>query len=80
MNLLFQILPRILQHIAPAFSLSGCSFVVEKSKETTARVVVWRQFGIARSYTMESSYCGCDQGIYKVCLWPRASVMYICDH
>lgn len=62
----FQTLPRILQSIAPSFSLTNCSFVVEKSKESTARVVVWRQIGIVRSYTMESSYCGCDQGPYKV--------------
>jgi len=40
--------------------------MVEKAKESTARVVVWRQLGVARSYTMESSYCGCDQGPYRV--------------
>ena len=40
--------------------------MVERVKEATARVVVWRQIGVVRSYTMESSYCGCDQGKYKV--------------
>ncbi|XP_028911597.1 cytosolic carboxypeptidase 1 isoform X2 [Ornithorhynchus anatinus] len=58
-------LPKILSHIAPAFSMSSCSFVVEKSKESTARVVVWREIGVQRSYTMESTLCGCDQGKYK---------------
>uniref|UniRef100_A0ACB8ERR1 Cytosolic carboxypeptidase 1 n=1 Tax=Sphaerodactylus townsendi TaxID=933632 RepID=A0ACB8ERR1_9SAUR len=41
--------------------MSSCSFVVEKSKESTARVVVWREIGVQRSYTMESTLCGCDQ-------------------
>ena len=61
-----QTLPRVLHHMAPSFSLANCSFMVEKSKESTARVVVWRQIGVVRSYTMESSYCGCDQGPYRV--------------
>jgi len=59
-------LPGFLDSIAPPFSLKSCSFVVEKSKEATARVVVWRQLGVARSYTMESTYCGADQGPYMV--------------
>ena len=45
----------------------GCGAVqVEKSRYATARVVVWREMGVLRSYTMESTYNGCDQGIYKV--------------
>jgi predicted nucleic acid-binding Zn finger protein len=61
----YKLLPKLLHQSAPAFSLNSCSFVVEKYKETTARVVIWRQLGVIRSYTMESSYCGCDQGQYK---------------
>lgn len=61
-----QTLPKILSQIAPAFSMASCSFVVERSKESTARVVVWREIGVQRSYTMESTLCGCDQGKYKV--------------
>uniref|UniRef100_A0A8C5ELS2 Cytosolic carboxypeptidase 1 n=1 Tax=Gouania willdenowi TaxID=441366 RepID=A0A8C5ELS2_GOUWI len=61
----YRTLPKILSQIAPAFSLSSCSFVVERSKESTARVVVWREMGVQRSYTMESTLCGCDQGKYK---------------
>lgn len=63
---LLQTLPRVLHNIAPAFSLGSCSFIVEQSKESTARVVVWREIGVVRSYTMESTYSGCDQGPYKV--------------
>lgn len=62
----FQTVPKILSQIAPAFSMASCSFVVERSKDSTARVVVWREIGVQRSYTMESTLCGCDQGKYKV--------------
>ncbi|XP_076847678.1 cytosolic carboxypeptidase 1 isoform X2 [Brachyhypopomus gauderio] len=61
----YRALPRLLSQLAPAFSLASCSFVVERSKEATARVVVWREIGVQRSYTMESTLCGCDQGRYK---------------
>ncbi|XP_066469850.1 cytosolic carboxypeptidase 1 isoform X1 [Tiliqua scincoides] len=61
----YRTLPKILSHTAPAFCMNSCSFVVEKSKESTARVVVWREIGVQRSYTMESTLCGCDQGKYK---------------
>lgn len=62
----FKTLPRVLDCIAPQFSLANCSFVVEKTKEATGRVVVWRQIGVNRSYTMESTYCGMDkEGKYK---------------
>ncbi|KAL6427330.1 hypothetical protein ACFW04_008713 [Cataglyphis niger] len=57
-----QMLPHLMQRTSPAFALPLCSFKVERNKESTARVAVWRQLGVSRSYTMESSFCGCDQG------------------
>ncbi len=35
-----------------------CSYSICRVKEATGRVVVWRQFGVTRSYTLEASYCG----------------------
>ncbi|MEE6503713.1 hypothetical protein FKM82_004911 [Ascaphus truei] len=61
----YRALPKILDKIAPAFSMANSSFLVEKSRESTARVVVWREIGVLRSYTMESTYCGFNQGTYK---------------
>ncbi|XP_044516073.1 cytosolic carboxypeptidase 4 [Gracilinanus agilis] len=61
----YRTLPKILDKVAPAFAISSCSFLVEKSRASTARVVVWREIGVLKSYTMESSYCGCNQGPYK---------------
>lgn len=61
----FQVFPKLLHLVAPGFSLSNCRFAVEKNKESTARVVAWRQFGMSRAYTMEASYCGFDEKNYK---------------
>ncbi|GAB1600068.1 cytosolic carboxypeptidase 1-like isoform X2 [Argonauta hians] len=61
----YQILPYILNQNSPAFSLQDSHFHVEEIKETSARVVVWRQMGIINSYCMESTFCGFDQGIYR---------------
>ncbi|NXC65813.1 CBPC4 carboxypeptidase, partial [Anhinga anhinga] len=62
----YRTLPKILDKVAPAFVMNSCSFLVEKSRESTARVVVWKEMGVLRSYTMESTYCGCSHGVYKV--------------
>ncbi|XP_074090237.1 cytosolic carboxypeptidase 4 isoform X2 [Macrotis lagotis] len=61
----YMTLPKILDKVSPAFAINSCSFLVEKSRASTARVVVWREIGVLRSYTMESTYCGCNQGPYK---------------
>uniref|UniRef100_H3B6W6 tubulin-glutamate carboxypeptidase n=1 Tax=Latimeria chalumnae TaxID=7897 RepID=H3B6W6_LATCH len=61
----YRTLAKILDQVAPAFVLNSCSFLVEKSRASTARVVVWREVGVLRSYTMESTYCGCNQGRYE---------------
>ncbi|XP_019332932.2 cytosolic carboxypeptidase 4 [Alligator mississippiensis] len=61
----YRTLPKILDKVATPFSMSSCSFLVEKSRASTARVVVWQEIGVLRSYTMESTYCGCSHGLYK---------------
>ncbi|CAK6980514.1 cytosolic carboxypeptidase 4, partial [Scomber scombrus] len=61
----YRTIAKTLDRIAPAFSFNSCNYLVEKSRSATARVVVWREMGVLRSYTMESTYNGCNQGIYK---------------
>jgi len=56
-----RIFPRLLAD-CPHFALGGCSFKVLRSKETTGRVVVWRQFATPNSFTLEASFCGADFG------------------
>ena len=49
------------------FSYDGCSFVIQKAKEGTARVVIWKEFSLINSFTMETSFCGPTRGLYKDC-------------
>nr|CCC94128.1 putative zinc carboxypeptidase [Trypanosoma congolense IL3000] len=51
-------LPILLNQLFPAFSLPQCSFVMQKSKRNTGRVVMYRQFGIRMSYTLEATMMG----------------------
>jgi hypothetical protein len=44
------------------FSFSGSSFKMKKDKESTARVVLRRQFDVTHSFTLEASFFGCDFG------------------
>jgi hypothetical protein len=60
----YNILPEYLAQISNGFSMKECRFNIAKSKESSARVTLWRQFNIERSYTMESTYCGFDMGPY----------------
>ncbi|XP_041852156.1 cytosolic carboxypeptidase 2 [Melanotaenia boesemani] len=46
------------------FSFKSCKFRVEKSKEGTGRIVMWR-LGIKNSYTMEASFGGSTLGDRK---------------
>lgn len=56
--------PRALGEAAPEFSMKNCRFSVTPDKEGSARVVVWRHYGVIRSYTIESTFCGFDRGAY----------------
>lgn len=49
---------RILSKKDQAFSYPSCSFEVQKPRETTARVVVCKEYSILHSYTCESSFAG----------------------
>ncbi|XP_068626632.1 cytosolic carboxypeptidase 1-like [Battus philenor] len=61
----YLMLPALMHRVSGAFALGSCSFRVERERESTARVTVWRHLAVARSYTMEASFCGFDQGPYK---------------
>ncbi|MCP6769919.1 hypothetical protein NL529_34235, partial [Klebsiella pneumoniae] len=47
------------------FKFKECRFRIEKAKESTARVVVFRDFNIMNSFTLESSFFGVEEGIDK---------------
>ncbi|KAK3735677.1 hypothetical protein QZH41_011997 [Actinostola sp. cb2023] len=58
-----RLFPWMMSQKAPdKFSFQGCKFIVRKCKESTARVVMWRQLGIMNSFTMEATFCGANFG------------------
>ncbi|KAJ3255496.1 Cytosolic carboxypeptidase 1 [Boothiomyces macroporosus] len=57
-----KIFPQILTQQASIFDFNSCRFNIEKSKESTARVVLRQEFKIINSFTLESTYCGMDFG------------------
>lgn len=44
------------------FSKEDSTYKIKKNKERSARVVVWRQFDVENSFTLEISYSGPDKG------------------
>jgi len=51
-------MPLLCCHRNQSFSFGGCSFKIEKAKESTGRVVVFRDFNIMNSFTLECSFHG----------------------
>ena len=49
------------------FSYEDCHFEVQKARESTARVVMWREFNLINSFTLEASFCGPSKGTHKGC-------------
>ena len=56
---------RIYAENSENFSYEDCCFEVQKSREATARVVMWREFNLINSFTLEASFCGPTRGLYK---------------
>ncbi|XP_062432409.1 cytosolic carboxypeptidase 2 [Rhea pennata] len=57
-----RVFPLMLSKNAPdKFSFRSCKFKVQKSKEGTGRIVMWRM-GISNSYTMEAAFGGSTLG------------------
>jgi cytosolic carboxypeptidase protein 2/3 len=44
------------------FSFEDCCFAVQKSKETCGRVVMWKEFNLINSFTLEVSFMGPNKG------------------
>ena len=60
-----QIFPMMYDRLCPYFKFNGCSFAIQKIKESCGRVVMWREFQLINSFTCEASFCGASQGMYK---------------
>jgi len=62
-----KIFPLMYSKLNDCFNFEGCSFNIQKQKETTARVVMWKEFNLINSFTFECSFCGPNKGLYKDC-------------
>lgn len=63
-NLLARVIPHHLSKKNSLFSFSDSHFRMEKSKESTARIVLFKEFDIIHSYTMEASFFGPSKAEY----------------
>lgn len=54
--------PYLMEKVCDAFKYDNCCFNIQKDKEGTARVTVWKDLKINYVYTLESSFCGSQQG------------------
>ncbi len=60
-----RIFPYILDKINPHFWFGYSHFGVQKSKDATARVALFKELRIPNIFTMESSFCGNDKGPFE---------------
>ena len=59
-NQCIQSIPENVQQFCPIFSTKECKMALEKDKETTARIVLFKEFGIQNSYTLEATFYGSE--------------------
>ena len=62
-----RIFPLLLSYNTDDFSFEGSDFSIRKEKESTARIVLWREYQLINSYTLECSFCGPTKGPNKDC-------------
>jgi hypothetical protein len=57
-----KIFPMLFQQKQDMFCFEGCCFAVQKSKEACGRQVMWREFNLINSFTLEVSFMGPNRG------------------
>ena len=60
-----KIFPYIVSKVSPVFSFQYSRFGVQKSKESTMRVALFKELKVPTIYTLEASFCGGDMGSFK---------------
>ena len=64
-NIYIRLIPFLLFKTNPHFSYENSHFRIEKSKESTARIVSFRELNILCSYTLEASFFGSESALDK---------------
>jgi hypothetical protein len=72
-----RLLPRILAKHCHIFNYHLCSFKVEPRKASTARIIVWKEFKVVNSFTLESSQYAYDLGNEVVIFTERDYTMSV---
>ena len=62
-----KIFPFLFSKQTKHFEFSDCNFGIHKDKESTGRVVVCKDLLVQNSFTLESSFCGPQNGEYADC-------------
>ena len=57
-----RLFPRILASKNHVLDIQSCKFKVEKGKLGTGRVVIWKEYDVTNSFTLENSFHGFDYG------------------
>ncbi len=57
--------PILMKNRCQVFCYKDCCFAVQKDREGSARIALWKDFNLINSYTLEVSFCGADFGKYE---------------
>jgi len=60
--------------------MNDSSFLINKVKESTGRVVMFKEFNIINSYTLECSLCGPSIGLRKDYHYTRKMLIVTCNY
>ncbi|MFN7881248.1 MAG: hypothetical protein ACK5NI_02100 [bacterium] len=60
-----RVFPYILSKICDYFSFEQSRFSMNRLKEGTARIAMFKELNIANIFTLEASFCGADKGNFK---------------
>ena len=59
-NQIMHLIPEFVSYVCPIFNVKDCRFALEKEKDTTARIVLFKELGILNSYTLETTFYKSD--------------------
>ena len=60
-----RVFPYILSKLCDFFSFEQSRFSMNRLKDGTARIAMFKELNIPNIFTMEASFCGADRGEYK---------------
>lgn len=59
-NMVIRATPAAIDRYIPIFNIRECKFTIEREKENTARIVLFKEYGILASYTFEVTFYGSE--------------------